>query len=282
MKKTFDDAGSLWREGRFRIGGILTVVSTLVWRILAIVIFFIVAGSLAVFFLPVGIRLSGYVCIRGQLDEIVDQVSFHGSLSFCGSILGGAVRVIAGRGRPAEISVLGVRVKKFTGRRLEEKKLTAKRSGKKPQPVAPGKKEGRVPEGGRRGWGRFLSRDFKRWFEPELRGRVISTARSLLSAAHLSADADIVFGFGDPACTGMAYGVVSAFSGSVGLSGLRFSPNFEEEILLVRGSIETWVFPAALLWIIGKFLLSSEIRPLWREGMKKNRRAGTLAANRRK
>jgi hypothetical protein len=80
-----------------------------------------------------------------------------------------------------------------------------------------------------------------------------------------TAQGRVRFGFDDPAWTGVAFGLVQAFSRCFRAAGwqLKVQPEFTESTLVARARLEWSVRPASLLWPLSTFIASPVT---WRTG----------------
>jgi hypothetical protein len=105
--------------------------------------------------------------------------------------------------------------------------------------------------------------EIKQYLSPGVRARVIGLLKSLFKAFHLDSDLDIELGLFDPSHTGMVFGLFSAFAGSLGISGVRLRPNFEDQGIAAQGRVSMWMVPLHVVLIGARFMLAPEIRELW-------------------
>ncbi|NLA61066.1 MAG: hypothetical protein GX863_08275 [Firmicutes bacterium] len=120
----------------------------------------------------------------------------------------------------------------------------------------------------------------RRWLSPEIRGMVFRTVRRLVKALRLRGRVHAECGFGDPGVTGMAYAAFVTWSGMTRQTWLAFEPDFVDSVMLARVEGETRFLPVQVAYIVGRFLLAREIRPLWRKKRAgESRKAPVLGAH---
>jgi hypothetical protein len=120
----------------------------------------------------------------------------------------------------------------------------------------------------------------KRWVSPEVRGIVFRTVRSLVRSLWLRGHVHAECGFGDPGATGMTYAAFVTWSGMTRQRWLTLEPNFVDSVILLRVEAETRFLPVQVAFIAGRFLLTREIRPLWRKKRAgESRKAPVLGAH---
>ncbi len=125
------------------------------------------------------------------------------------------------------------------------------------------RKRGRTPKvPSPKGHGTF-SKVFESLSKEDFRAEVIRALRALSRAIHLKIRGEADFGLGDPGATGMVYGIAQSFMGSLGITELTLTPNFEEDVLRVKASMEAWFIPVAVLLILVRTVFSAQVRSLW-------------------
>lgn len=167
--------------------------------------------------------------------------------------LGGIAEVCVASGAGARLTVMGVRFR-LGGRHKRE---SPPQTGPGPTP-----QEEPVGRGARRLRARLAR--LREYLAPEVREKTIASLKVLFRALHFEGDLDVECGFPDPGFTGMTYAAYVALGGASSFGGVRFRPNFQGEMVDARGTVQLTLVPARLAWIVGRFLLSREIRPLWR------------------
>ncbi|HHY44315.1 MAG TPA: hypothetical protein GX512_01200 [Firmicutes bacterium] len=118
-----------------------------------------------------------------------------------------------------------------------------------------------------------------RWLSPKVRRIVLTTAKRLVKASHLKGRVHVECGLGDPGATGMAYAAFVTWSGMTRQEWMTLEPNFVDSVIFARVQGETWFLPAQVAYILGRFLLSRDIRPLWRRRAGESRKAPVLGAH---
>lgn len=97
-----------------------------------------------------------------------------------------------------------------------------------------------------------------------VRQEFVRFLKRVLGATHFAANLHLTYGLQDPALTGLIYGAYQAISGCLGVSQLQLTPVFAEELLELTGFVEVRTIPALLSWHALVFVMSSNVRPLWR------------------
>ncbi len=170
---------------------------------------------------------------------------------------------------------------------------TAERRKEKPaEPVAAKIEEESAERGGRKmpGWLKKRSRDQKRrrgislaelrrYLAPGVREKTVAFLKDLFGSVRFEGDLDVELGLPDRGATGMMFAAYWALGGPRAFGGVRLRPNFTGEVVDARGTAQLTVVPIKAGWIAGRYLLSREIRPLWRKKKGPKRRA---AGNRAK
>jgi len=284
------------REGVTGMGQIaLSVLSILAWAV-AVAIALLVAIVILLLVLPVKIRLQGSGRIEdwsqllesfsGRLDEYRPLGAFgRWRFSLDASVMAGVVSASASGSfgwqenldveEPADgfsgvVRVLGIEIKGFsTGRSRRESRASEKTSNAEKRPEVEEKHSRKTQK---RLVKRFSLQDITKFFAREVRGRILSSLRSFLKNMHLNFEADIELGLSDPAETGIIYGLAECLRGVAGINGLRVTPNFRSDVLTLDGFSSLSFIPAQIGFVAGRFLLSKEIRPLWRKQKLKGRR----------
>lgn len=123
-------------------------------------------------------------------------------------------------------------------------------------------------------------REIRRWLSPEVRELGFRTAKGLVKILHLRGHVHAECGFGDPGMTGMTYAAFVTWSGMTSQRWLTLKPNFVDCVIHARVEGETWFLPVQVAYLVGRFLLSREIRPLWRKKRaRESRKAPALGAH---
>lgn len=250
--------------------------------------------------LPITARVSGSASASGLLEAVVDDdatvavrvagtspatlstmedeegvVPVDVDFAVKATVLAGAAGFeVSGGGRP-EIVALGLRfhTRSMTrGAGQESKSRKASKDGKTGRASEAG--EGRKAPSAKRG--RISLRKIREYLSLEVREKTWAFIRSLFRALHLKGSLDVECGFQDPGNTAMVLAGYWALGGPSLFGGITFRPNFREEVFDVEGAGELRLIPVEIGWIAARYLLSREIRPLWRKG-KAGRTSGTEA-----
>lgn len=250
--------------------------------------------------LPVRVRVSGSVSAAGLLEGVLDddatvKVEIAGAspsgedageedvvpvavdYGVDASVLAGAVGFSMHAGGAPEVVLLGVRLlprRKAAPsgepnpktRTLAKKQAKERIKGQTKRKTA--NKGARVP----------VSR-LKQFLAPRVRARTFGAVRALWRAVHFQGTLDVECGFPDPGSTAMVLASYWALGGPPRFGGATFRPNFCGEVLDVNVSGESRLVPVEIGWIAVRYLLSREIRPLWRKA--RNGRTGGAGTNRR-
>ncbi len=190
----------------------------------------VVASFALLVALPVRISVWGKAGLLGALEEALDdmsQVEVQGRFEL--AILGGIFKFSPGKRKPEPVQ-----------------------SSDQPLAKAKGSKGSKGFVGSIQP---YLTRDVRRAF--------FEFGKRVLGATRVKADLHITYGLEDPAATGLIYGAYEAVSGCAGVSFLRLTPVFTEEILDFEGFLELRAIPAVFFWHSVVFAMSSKIRPLW-------------------
>lgn len=221
--------------------------------------------------IPVRVRASGSVSSRSLLEESLDNgarlvfriagkgdpgphdgvVPVDAAFDLLAAYGIVAVEMVAG-GKPV-LRVAGLRFRLGASKRAGE----GADRGRSRQADRQKGKQSRQSRG-------FSLAEARKWLAPGVRGKALRTLKALVRALHLSADLEIECGLPDPGYTGMAYAAYLALSGIDAFRGVTFRPNFQEEVFDARGTVEARIVAIQIGWIAGRFLLSRDIRPLWR------------------
>lgn len=211
----------------------------------------------------------GEPAAAGMDDEEEDAIPLNVDFDLEASILGGAVCFSMDSSGTPKVSVLGL------GFRPPARVRPSTAVGTRDEESTAGSK--RTPELNKRflGWARkrggagkkskISVREIKRYLAPQVRARTFLAVRSLLVAFHLRGSLDIECGFPDPGTTAMVLASYWALEGPKRFAGIVFRPNFRGESFEVKASGESRLVPLQMAWIAIRYLLSREIRPLWRK-----------------
>ncbi|MEX0974906.1 MAG: DUF2953 domain-containing protein [Bacillota bacterium] len=250
--------------------------------------------------LPITARVSGSASASGLLEAVVDDdatvavrvagtspatlstmedeegvVPVDVDFAVKATVLAGAAGLSLTGGSKPEVFFLGLRF------HLRSKAPKAGETAKGRKAPKDGKTGGTSKAGqGRKArivkQGRITLRKIREYLAPEVRVKTWAFIRSLFRALHLKGSLDIECGFPDPGNTAMVLGGYWALGGPSSFRGITFRPNFREEVFDVEGAGELRLIPVEIGWIAARYLLSREIRPLWRKG-KAGRTRGTEA-----
>ncbi len=119
--------------------------------------------------------------------------------------------------------------------------------------------------GRKRGGARVSMKEIKRYLAPGVRRKTWDALRSVAASLHLRGSLDVACGFPEPGYTAMALAGYWTLGGPTNFKGVNFDAVFTEEVYDIRGSGEIWLVPVHLGWIVLRYMLSREIRPLWRK-----------------
>ncbi|HHY35572.1 MAG TPA: DUF2953 domain-containing protein [Firmicutes bacterium] len=273
---------------------ILTILS----KLLEVLILLLLGVFLFALAAPVRLKFSGAGSFGGwkafledTLEDAGPGVRSEGYFQAQASILGGLIQasVMGGSGGEKDsgtpgggietrlrlLRLFSVDARKPPGKhpdRLSKTTDAAKPAGEKED--EPGWKRGRTP---RAPWRRRLGEFSKipeTFGKEEFRAEIIRSLKALHRALHLKVRAEADFGLGDPGTTGMVYGIAQSFMGSFGITALTLTPNFEEDVLRGKASMEARFIPGAVLFILVRTILSKPVRPLWWK--RKRTRKGTV------
>lgn len=180
-------------------------------------------------------------------------------------LMGGAIGCFVAGGRRPEVSALGMRFRPGKRAKRTPEKAGPGRVVGKPKAAAskqPGaKKRGAATDG------ISLTR-VRRYLSSEVREKTWNAAKSVIRALHLGGTLDAACGFPDPGTTGMVFAAWSALGGSSRFGGVTFRPIFSGEAFDVRCEGELHFVPVRIGYIAARYLMSREIRPLWRKPRK--------------
>lgn len=244
----------------------------------------LVVAVLLLALLPVRARVSGSVSTSRLLEAVFEDdatvilrrggeppldlesgepvVPLDLDYSIDASVMAGAVGISMAGGRGVEVVVLGLR---FKPRRRKKDPRPAREPRESP---GDGKREASRqddrPEAGPKRRGLKLG-EIRKYLAPKVREKTWKALRSLMRSLHLHGELDIECGFPDPGVTGMVAASYWALGGDSAVKGVTFRPNFEREMLYVRGSGGLRLVPAQVGWVVCRYLLAREIRPLWRK-----------------
>lgn len=258
-------------------------------KVLGTVILFLLVGFLCALVAPVRLKCSGVGSFSGwgalleeDLPDAGSGVRSEGHFEGEVSVLGGLVHAwMSGPGTTGDTSPSGGGIK--TQVRLF--KLLTVGPGKSPRQrgtassntrgaMRPARKTGEMADELKRKRGRMprvplpkghgtFSKVFESLSKEDFRAEVIRALRALSRAIHLKIRGEADFGLGDPGATGMVYGIAQSFMGSLGITELTLTPNFEEDVLRVEASMDAWFIPVAVLLILVRTVFSAPVRPLW-------------------
>ena len=229
------------------------------------------------------VRLAGSGS-AGLGDEDVDAIPLDLDFDLEASVLGGAAGFSMGAGGTTQISMLGLR---FHPRTKKRSSATAETNGEeqavetKKASTLNKRSEGsgtRKGKGGTRKKRRVSIGQIKRYLAPQVRSRTLDSVRSLFGAFHLRGSMDVECGFPEPGTTAMVLAAYWALEGPARFGGITFRANFQGESFEVKASGESRLVPLEIAWIAIRYLLSREIRPLWRKA--KTGRTGGADTNR--
>ncbi|MGE5580532.1 MAG: DUF2953 domain-containing protein [Bacillota bacterium] len=221
------------------------------------------------------IRIGGKPPLDLESDEPVVPLDLDFSLD--ASVMAGAAVISMAGGGGVEVAVLGLRFR--PGRR--KRKQDPKPAEGPRKSTGDGEREGSAQDkrAKTRPAGRTLRfGEARKYFAPEVREKTWDAVRSLVRSLHLSGELDIECGFPDPGVTGMVAASYWALGGGSAVKGISFRPNFQGEMLQIRGSGGLRLIPAQAGWVLCRYLLAREIRPLWRKG--RRGRTGEADTNR--
>jgi len=206
------------------------------------------------------IRTGGQPPLDLESGEPVVPLDLDYSLD--AAVMGGAVGVSMAGGRGVEVAVFGVR---FEPKRRKQEPRPA---GELRKPSGDGKREDARrddrPKAKPKKRGLKIG-EIRKYLAPEVREKTWEALRSVTRSLHLHGELNVECGFPDPGVTGMVAASYWALGGDSAVRGVTFRPRFEGEMLDVRGSGGLWLIPAQLGWVLCRYLLAREIRPLWRK-----------------
>lgn len=286
--------------------------------VVAKVLLFLLVGlvllALLLIVLPVRATVQGECRAEGDLDALLEAggtdfgempepvITVIPDGTARATALGGLLGVEYHTGDPLKVLLagvpflrlpLGARARRRTSSSEEEEAVAPKTSEsveiqRKAGPLntrearRSSKAEGRGESAGRkRGFALTLgAKGAGGWFSPKVREMALRTAKRLVRGMRLRGHVHAEYGVGDPGVTGMAYAAFVTWSGMTGQRWLTLEPNFVDDVILVRVEGETRFFPVQMAYVAGRFLLSREIRPLWRKKrVGESRKAPVLGAH---
>ncbi|MBE3519343.1 MAG: DUF2953 domain-containing protein [Firmicutes bacterium] len=262
-------------------------ILTILGKLMAVLVLFVLGVLLFALTAPIRLKFSGAGSVRGWAALLEDgaeeagpgvrgEGSFQGQVSFLGGLVEASVVGRWGREKAPAVPGTGIEtrfrfLRTFT---VDAGKLRAKRPARRTgtadsgrtarvKQVERGRKRGRVSESpsGRRPGG--FSQILESIGKDEFRAELIRAIKALYRAFHLEVRGEADFGLGDPGATGMVYGIAQGVMGSLGITALTLTPNFEEDVLRVKAYVEARFLPGAVLFVLVRTMLSRPVRPLW-------------------
>lgn len=251
----------------------LFCVAKALLAVLAVLVLF----ALALAVLPIKVRVAGVIRVVGDFeaflegeggiavggephDDVAVTLRWDGEVS--ARVLGGTLGVEYAREKGPELALLGTRFPVTGRRRAKSEKRGPSHAAQDAEKPAARRSVPREKQS-------LSFHRVKAWLEPDVRKRVLATVRVLFRSSRFRGRAHVELGLPDPAVTGMAYAAFLTWSGASGEKWLTFRPSFVENVISVEADGSIRIVALQMAWILGRFLLSRDIRPLWR-----GRRAG--------
>ncbi len=257
----------------------------IVLKTLGILLAVVVALVVLLLSLPVRVRVCGSASASGLLEGILEDdatVAFRVggaegepedgvvpvdlNFSMGSRVLAGAAGFEVSPGAKPEFVALGLRFSTGGKRAKPSGEKTPKAEAKQTE-----KKRGKRV--------RLSFREIKKYLAPEVREKTFGFLAALLGALHLSGEMDLECGFPDPGYTAMLSAAYWALGGPSRFRGISFRPVFEGERLSVSGAGEARLTVIRIGWLVASYLLSREIRPLWRKRRAKASRVAEVSAD---
>lgn len=264
------------------LAALLFVAKALLYLLAAVVVFILLLAVL-----PVKARVSGRFSLEGDFESFLDGdgaialkdgagggrddgagdesdddvaavLEWDGRASV--AVFGEALGADYARGEGLSLVVIGMRFRLPGGAGAAERGKTA------PQ---------RNLTGSRRS---FRFRDAKAWLAPKVRKEALAAGRTLWKALRFRGRVDIELGLPDPSITGMATGAFLTWSGATRQRWLTFRPSFVKNVISMEAEGSARLIASQVAWIIGRFVLSREIRQLWRKSAGKSGETPVLGA----
>ncbi|MEA4926883.1 MAG: DUF2953 domain-containing protein [Syntrophomonadaceae bacterium] len=136
------------------------------------------------------------------------------------------------------------------------KKLIFPKPGKENKPSPDNKKDKDDPKRRRKSKGSltaFLNLEF---FKAVKKG-----VHKLVRALHLKINLSGVYGFDDPALTGIVLGWIYALN--IKNYSINLNPDFTEEVIDLKGSLQGWLIPLQIILTAIGILLMKPVRAIW-------------------
>ncbi len=136
------------------------------------------------------------------------------------------------------------------------KKLISPKPGKENKPSPDNKKDKDAPKRRKKtngGLTAFLNLEFFR--------AVKKGVHKLLRALHLKINIAGVYGFDDPALTGIVLGWIYALN--IRNNSINLKPDFTKEVIDLKGSLQGWLIPLQIILTAIGILLMKPVRAIW-------------------
>jgi hypothetical protein len=96
---------------------------------------------------------------------------------------------------------------------------------------------------------------------PDALKPLVAWFKAITGAMRIKAQARGIYGTGDPASTGVIFGILEALK-STGRR-LDFEPDFMEPVLLLEGEAQGRIIPGQIAFLTVKYALTKPVRKLW-------------------
>ncbi len=242
---------------------LIVLLKLLAWAFAALALFAILAMSL-----PVKAKVRGSASAERLLEGLLDddgpdEISLDVDFDIEASLFGGALGFSMSGDDSARVSILGLAFHPGKTKRSSAK-ISSPAAASKPSSM-PGKAEQEHVSPRRRKRGTLSAGHVRRFLAPQVRVRTVKVIRDLLGAIHATGYVDLGFGLEEPGTTAMVVAAYWALGGTARFRGLTLRPSFSGESFDITVSVESRTVPVEIVWIAARYLLSREIRPLWRK-----------------